>query len=82
MFYSVWWAGGIFRDAREFIGLYLARMQIFYYAGRFFESLAGAASVPLLYLLGKKMFSPLVGFIAAFFLAVSPVAVEISQKAR
>ncbi len=82
IFYFVGWMFGFFRDPAVFIGTYFSQMHIFYFVGRFFETLAGTACVPLLYLLGKKMFSRMTGFIAAFFLAVSPVSVEISQIAR
>jgi len=82
LFYIVGWVLGIFTDTSDFIGVYFSRMHIFYYAGRLFESIIGTAAILMLYILGKKMFSRLTGLTACMFLAVSPVAVEISQKAR
>lgn len=44
--------------------------------------IAGTLSVPLLFGLGKRLVSPTVGWLAAAFLALSPVAVWYAQEAR
>ena len=82
IYYALGWVIGIFNSPHEFIGTFYSNMHVFYYVGRFFESLLGTASVFFLYVLGRKMFSRTTGLIAALFLAVSPLAVEISQSAR
>lgn len=82
IFYLVGWVLGIFTTPRAFIGAYFSHQHVFYLSGRLFEALMGTAAVPLLYLLGKKMFSRKTGLAAAFFLAVAPVPVEVSQIAR
>lgn len=82
LFYAVGWILGIFTTPRAFIGTYFSHQHVFYYAGRLFEALVGTAAVPFLYLLGKRMFSRRTALAAAFFLAVCPAAVEISQIAR
>lgn len=82
VFYALGWVIGIFSSPYEFIGTYFSNMHVFYYAGRFFESLLGTAGVVILYGLGKNIYSQTAGLIAALFLAVSPLAVEISQIAR
>ncbi len=82
LFYAVGWILGIFTTPKAFIGTYFSHQHVFYYAGRLFEALMGTAAVPFLYLLGKRLFSQKTALAAAFFLAVCPAAVEISQIAR
>jgi uncharacterized membrane protein len=65
-----------------FIGLYFSQQHVFYYAGRFYETLLGAACIPAIYLAGKNLFNKETGLLAALFLAVCSVYVEISQIAR
>ena len=81
-FYVTGWIFGIFATPTAFVETYFAHQHIFYFVGRLFDSIMGTASILLLYLLGKDMFSRKTGLIAALFLAVFPVAVEISQIAR
>jgi 4-amino-4-deoxy-L-arabinose transferase-like glycosyltransferase len=82
VFYVMGWFLGIFTTPKAFIGSYFSHQHVFYFAGRVFETLMGTAAVPFLYLLGKSMFSRRTALAAAFFLAISPAAVEISQIAR
>lgn len=49
---------------------------------RLIPALFGIASIPILYLLVKKMFNPATGLAAALFLAVSPWHLYWSQNAR
>jgi mannosyltransferase len=49
---------------------------------RLLSALAGVASIPVLYLLGKRLFSPFVGLAAAALLAFSPLHVWYSQETR
>lgn len=44
--------------------------------------LASAATIPLLYLIGKRLFSPRVGLVAAALLAVHPSHIAYAQEAR
>ena len=53
----------------------------FYLAGRLLVVAFGGASLYLVYRLGKAAFSPLVGLLAALFLAVEPVHVRYSHVA-
>jgi uncharacterized membrane protein len=46
------------------------------------SALAGVAAVPLLYLLGRKVWGWQVGLLAAAFLALSPLAIWYSQEAK
>lgn len=49
---------------------------------RLFSALQGAATIPLLYLLGKRLARPGVGVIAALLLALNWLHLEWSQEAR
>ncbi len=51
-------------------------------AARMFSLIFGVGSVYLIFLLGKRLFSPRVGLIAAAFLAFAPQMVYYSQEAR
>jgi len=52
------------------------------YAMRFFSVLFGVLSVPLIYLLGRRIFSPPVGVTAALLVATSPYVVWYSQEVK
>ena len=52
-----------------------------YYA-RLLSVLLGAGTIPIIYLIGKRMFGPLMGVAAAAFLAFSPFNVYYAQEAR
>ena len=81
-FYAIGWLIGIFTSPSSFIETYFSHQHVFYFTGRFFEAFVGTACIPLIYLLGKKMFSHKTGLVAALFLAVAPSSVAISQIAR
>jgi mannosyltransferase len=49
---------------------------------RMLSVLPGIASIPLMYLLGKRLFGRYAGILAALFLALSTCAVVYSQEAR
>ncbi len=46
------------------------------------SAIAGVGTVPLLYMLGRRLFGWKVGMLAAAFLALSPLAVWYAQEAR
>jgi 4-amino-4-deoxy-L-arabinose transferase-like glycosyltransferase len=52
------------------------------FAIRFFSLVAGVASIPIIYALGRRMSSPVTGFLAALLMAVNPYQVAHSQDAR
>ncbi len=82
LFYAVGWIFGIFSSPIAFVETYFAHQHVFYYTGRLFDAIMGTLCLPMVYLLGKRMFSLRTGLVAAFFLAVFPGAVAISQIAR
>lgn len=49
---------------------------------RFFSLLFGVLSVPLIYALGRRLFTPSVGIISAFLVATSPYMVWYSQEVK
>ncbi len=49
---------------------------------RFFSVLVGTASIPLLFVVGRRLFGQKVGLIAALVLAVAPFHIYYSQEAR
>ncbi len=49
-----------------------------YFSGALFTSLAGALAVIPVYLLSKELFGRRAGYVAAFFMAVAPVAIQRS----
>jgi hypothetical protein len=52
-----------------------------YYA-RMFSALFGTATIPVIYLIGKRMAGEVVGLAAAIFLALSPFNIYYAQEAR
>jgi len=51
-------------------------------AVRSISAIFGAASIPMIYLVGKRVFSSKVGLIASFLLSISVYAIHYSQEAR
>jgi uncharacterized membrane protein len=52
------------------------------YAIRFVPFIFGSLSIPLFFLLGKKLFNEKIGLISAFLLSISPFHIWYSQDAR
>lgn len=52
------------------------------FALRYTSAALGVLSVPLIYALGRKLFAPRVGVVAALLLALSPIHVYYSQELR
>ena len=49
---------------------------------RLLSVIAGVLAIPVMYLLGRKLFGPRAGMLAALFLALSACAISVSQEAR
>ena len=47
--------------------------------GRFLSALLATLSIPLVYLLGKSLWNKTVGVLAAFFLACTPLAIQLAH---
>ncbi|MGD9030776.1 MAG: glycosyltransferase family 39 protein, partial [Anaerolineae bacterium] len=52
------------------------------YAMRFFSLLFGVLGLPLIYVLGRRLFSPSVGLISALLMTTSPYLVWYSQEVK
>jgi len=52
------------------------------FAVRFPSLIFGVLAIPMIYLLGRRLFNEEVGLISALILAISPFNVEYSQEAR
>ena len=52
------------------------------YYVRLLSALIGAGTIPVIYLIGKRLSSPLVGLAAAVFLAFSPYHIYFAQETR
>jgi mannosyltransferase len=62
---------------RPWLGIHLGESTV-----RLLSVLPGIASLPIMYLLGKRLFGRSVGLLAALFLALSTCSVVYSQEAR
>lgn len=80
--YGLGYLLGLFRSVQDFLAVYYTDMYTFFLLGRVAEAIMGTLSVLVLYLLGKKMWNRRVGLIAAFFMSISYVDVNVSQIAR
>ena len=49
---------------------------------RLLSAVPGIASIPVMYVLGRRLFGPRTGMLAAIFLALNACAVGVSQEAR
>ena len=72
--------GGFFHDAADFRNLYYSDPSIFYLSGRIWSVLFGVASIWLVYKIGKRLFGPAAGLIAAAILALSPTHIFSLSK--
>ncbi len=84
--YALIFAGGIvvgiFRSPEEFKNLYYSDPTVFYLSGRLVSVLFGIAAIWLVYKIGRRLFNPATGIIAAAILAISPIHISLSQQVR
>jgi tetratricopeptide (TPR) repeat protein/4-amino-4-deoxy-L-arabinose transferase-like glycosyltransferase len=71
LIYLIGKVSGTFAFRQDMLAAFEADPYRFYFVGRLITSLFGIASIYLLYKLGKKLFSPAIGLLAAFFLALN-----------
>ncbi len=72
-------AAGIFKVPSDAWELYQRDPTVFYIIGRSVSALLGTLTIPLTYLIGKKVFDQKVGIVSAFFLTFSFLHVQFSQ---
>jgi mannosyltransferase len=80
-------AGAAARDVHPPLYLFILHvwMKLFgtsEFAVRFPSLIFGVLAIPMIYLLGRRLFNEEVGLISALILAISPFNVEYSQEAR
>lgn len=83
--HSALWSA-LHQDAN--MSLYHALLHVWMFTGqsefaiRSFSALAGAATIPVLYLVGKRLFDRWVGIVASALLALNLFHIQYSQEAR
>jgi hypothetical protein len=80
--FSLRWMLGFSPTPEAFVDWYFTEPLGVYMAARCWSLSAGAATLGLVYLLGKRLASPQVGLWAAAFLAVSPMHIYYSAIAK
>jgi len=70
---------GTFHTSNEFIESFNKNATVFLILGRLLTVLLSVATILIVYFLGKKMYNPRVGFLAALFLVLSPIHNKISH---
>ena len=73
---------GIFASSGDFQSLYYQDPTIFYLSGRLISAVFGIATIVIIYLIGTRVFNRTIGFMAALFIAISPLHVKYSQLVR
>jgi len=73
---------GTFQSAEDFRNLYYSNPTVFYLAGRIISAIFGVAMIWLVYKLGRRLFGPAAGLIAAGVLTLSPIHLLLSQQVR
>lgn len=73
---------GIFGSTSDFLQAYFSNPHNYFLVGRIYECIAGAACIPVTYLISVKLFNRRIGLIAALLLSFSYVQVCICQRAR
>ena len=73
---------GAFASIEDASVLFASDPTIFYLTFRLLVAVIGAASVPLVYMIGRRMFGRRAGLIAAAVFAVSPIHVYLSKVIR
>ena len=78
-YFVVGYLTGLFSSPSDFAYLYIQDATSFYIIGRVTVAVLGAATVIVLYLVGRRLCNSRVGLLSAAFLALSPTHVAISQ---
>ena len=73
---------GFFANPSDFKVLYVQNPAILYLSGRLIIACFGAATIPLVYMIGRRLFNRWTGVLAAALVALSPVHVYYSKLIR
>ncbi len=82
VFYALGRVAGIFNSPQDFALQVVRDMSPLFLIARTTSALFGTGSVIFTYLAGKKLFNPITGLIAALFLCLNVVNIELSHYAR
>jgi len=82
LMYGVGFVLGFFSGPEGFGSFYLQHPAVLYLGGRLIIAFFGAAAVPLVYKVGRRLFNTWTGLMAATLLAISPVAIAYSNRIR
>jgi len=81
-YFVLGWLFGLISSVYDFALLFFRDPTLFYLTGRLVAATLGTATVPLVYCLGRKVYSTRVGLVAALFLAFAPLHVEFSHYVK
>ena len=76
LFFIVGRVGGLYHSVTDFQREFFTDPSRLFVAGRLLTTVFGVATVPALYVFGKRLYDRTAGLIAAAFLAIAPVAVR------
>lgn len=76
------WAIGLFTSIAQFREYAFADPTLFYLLPRLTIALLGTATIPLVYLLGRRLYGSWAGVVAAALIATSLMHVQMSHQAR
>ena len=76
LFFAAGWLVGLFASLADFQAQYFRDPSLVVIAARAMTVACGVATLPAVYWLGRRLFTPAAGVVAALFLAVSPIAMR------
>jgi hypothetical protein len=79
LYYLYGRAAGWFASLAQFVSLWPTEWTPFFLVARVLSASAGTATVAVVYQIGKRLFDPMVGLVAAFFLSVAFLHVRDSH---
>lgn len=82
IYYGIGRAAGMFQSPQDFAVQVVRDLSPLFIIARVTSALFGTGSVVFTYLAGKKLFNPTTGLIAALFLCLNVVNIELSHYAR
>lgn len=82
VYYVIGWIFNLFQSPDDFAVRMIRDPWPLFILGRITSALLGTGSVWLTYLVGRRLFSPSAGLIAASFLCLNAVNIELSHYAR
>lgn len=82
IYFIVGFVLGVYKSASEFAVLFVKNPTGIYVVSRVIESLFGVGVVYLTFLTGKKVFNRRVGYLLAFFVAITPNLIDNCHKIK